>query len=741
VEDVPKYVAHISDDGTRYESVHDHLNQVAEMAATFAESFGASEWARVAGLTHDIGKYSQQFQNRILHGGPKVDHSTAGACVLDNQLHLRPLAYCVAGHHGGLPDAGSQIDDGGTLFGRLKKAENGGIPAYEAYGEEINLVMPVVPALLADKALSEDQNEQPYAMQFLTRMVFSCLVDADFLCTERFVRGGMRETLRYESLESLGDRLETLLAGFRPARSKLGELRCAVSDDCIQAAQGPSGLYSLTAPTGSGKTYSLLRFALQHACRHGMSRVICAEPYTSIIEQNAQVYRDVLGEENVLEHHSGFDFDSDEFSADGLGQRLRLAAENWDAPVIVTTNVQLFESLYSNKTSRCRKLHNIANSVIVLDEAQMIPTDFLIPCVKALAELVKHYGCTVLLSSATQPALESFFEKEGLGCAEIISDTEELFSELRRVTYRSLGSVSDEELADCLAGDCQALCIVNSRKQARVLYEAASDRVADVSAVYHLTTLMYPEHRARVLAEIRERVRDGEPCIVVATSLVEAGVDLDFPVVYRAVAGVDSMIQAAGRCNREGKRLAEESIVYLFESAESYSLPREVSQRAEVSRLALPELGDEDGDVTEMDALETVESFFNLLYSAKGKEELDRRGIVKSLSNCGKSFAFDFATVARDFSLIEDGSFPVTIPTEDITDDIAQLEQGIAYRSQMRRISRRSVSLYKHDIEAMRSEGAIHEVLEGLYLLDDVSRYSEATGLNVAPNAGEAFFW
>ena len=736
-----EFVAHVSEDGKRHESVHDHLVEVAEMAAVFAEPFGASGWAYSAGLVHDIGKYSQRFQDRILREGPKVDHSTAGAFIMDVELHLRPLAYCVAGHHGGLPDAGSRLDDGATLFGRLEKARKGDIPDFGAHKDELSLEVPMLPTVLNDKALAGKPAEQSYVLQFLTRMEFSCLVDADFLCTERFMQGEARESLRYDNLETLRDRLERRLDSFGPAKARLGELRCAVSDDCLKAAQGPKGLYSLTAPTGSGKTLALLRFALQHACLHGMSRVVCAEPYTSIIEQNAQVYRDALGGENVLEHHSGFDFDSDELSGGHLGERLRLAAENWDAPVIVTTNVQLFESLYSNKTSRCRKLHNIANSVIVLDEAQMIPADFLIPCVKALVELVKHYGCTVLLSSATQPALERFFEEEGLGCAEIISDTEELFSELRRVTYRSLGSVSDEELADRLAGDCQALCIVNSRKQARALYEAVGDRVADVSAVYHLTTLMYPEHRARVLAEIRERVRDGKPCIVVATSLVEAGVDLDFPVVYRAVAGVDSMIQAAGRCNREGKRPAEESIVYLFESAESYSLPREVCQRAEVSRLALPELGDEGGDVPEMGALETVESFFNLLYSAKGKEELDRRGIVKSLSNCGKSFAFDFATVARDFSLIEDGSFPVTIPTEDITDDIAQLEQGIAYRSQMRRISRRSVSLYKHDIEAMRSEGAIHEVLEGLYLLDDESRYNKATGLDIAANAGEAFFW
>ncbi len=736
-----QYYAHVSDDGRRRETVRAHLAEVAEMASSFAEPFRASSWAYTAGLVHDIGKYSCEFQSRLLHEGHKVDHSTAGALLVDNELHLRPLAYCVAGHHGGLPDGGSQVDDGGTLLGRLKKARRRDIPDYSAYESEVKVDQPGPPALLLDSKLANNQNEQSYAVQFLTRMVFSCLVDADFLCTERFMRGDSREALACEELPVLRDRLEGLLEGFRPPRTKLDALRCAVSDDCLRAAKGAKGLYSLTAPTGSGKTYALLRFALQHACSHGMSRVICAEPYTSIIEQNAQVYRDVLGEENVLEHHSGFDFDSSEFANNDLGERLRLASENWDAPVVVTTNVQLFESLYANKTSRCRKLHNIANSVIVLDEAQMIPTNYLRPCVKALAELIKHYGCTVLLSSATQPALERFFEAEGLGCTEIVSDTESLFLELRRVTYRSLGSTTDDELAALLAQRRQVLCIVNSRKQARALYDAVSERVGDVSSVYHLTTLMYPEHRARALSTIRARLTEGQPCIVVATSLVEAGVDLDFPVVYRGVAGLDSIVQAAGRCNREGRRPRDQSFVYLFEDADGHKLPREIRQRASVSGLALPEISTRDGDVAGADSLETIERFFTLLYGVKGSASLDQLNIVKRLSNCGQSLLFDFAQVANDFQLIEDGSLPVIVPVECIADDVRHLELGIVGKGSIRRVSRYSVGLYAHDIEVLRDEGAISELTSGLYVLDDLSRYSETTGLDIGSKGGEAFFW
>lgn len=736
-----EYVAHVSDDGRRKESVCGHLSEVAEMAASFAAPFGASEWAYAAGLLHDIGKYSPEFQDRILRDGPKVDHSTAGALVIDEDLHLRPLAYCVAGHHSGLPNGGSWVDDGVTLLGRLKKARNGGIPNYGVYKSEIEVDSPEPPSLLRDPSLADKLGEQSYALQFSMRMVYSCLVDADFLCTERFMNGASREALACDDLSVLRDRLEGLLAGFRPPTTRLDVLRCQVSNDCLERATGEKGLYSLTAPTGSGKTYALLRFALQHACHHDMSRVICAVPYTSIIEQNAQVYRGVLGDENVLEHHSGFDFDSSEFSDDGLGARLCLAAENWAAPVVVTTNVQLFESLYSNKASRCRKLHNIANSVIVLDEAQMIPSKYLLPCVKALAELVKHYGCTVVLSSATQPALEGYFETEGLTCEEITSDTNTLFNELRRVTYRSLGPVSDMELAEQLSLQRQALCVVNSRKQARGLYKNVYDLTCDPYGAFHLTTLMYPEHRARTLATIRERVAHGQPCIVIATSLVEAGVDLDFPVVYRGVAGLDSVVQAAGRCNREGKRPREESLVYLFENGDNYSLPCETQQRAAVSNLVLSGIGQKGGDVTSVDSLETIRRYFTLLYDVKGDKSLDKLDIIERLSNCGASFLFDFADVASDFQLIEDGSLTVIVPTEGIADDVHLLELGISSRTAMRRISRYAVNLYRHDIKTLLEEGAISQITEALYVLDDLSRYSEATGLDIGSRAGEAFFW
>ena len=300
------------------------------------------------------------------------------------------------------------------------------------------------------------------------------------------------------------------------------------------------GFFSLTVPTGGGKTYASLLFALEHAVKRDARRVVYAVPYTSIIEQNARVFRDVLGERSVLEHHANFDFDFDEevesYKSGDAKTALRRASENWDARIVVTTNVQFFESLYANRTSRCRKLHNIANSVIVLDEAQMVPTKQLLPCLRALIELVANYGCSVVLCTATQPAFNGMLGRKGFAVREIAPAPSELFKKLKRVSYRFDGVLGDDDLAARLADRDQSLCIVNSRKQARRLHE-----LLDGEGSYHLTTLMHPVHRERVLNEIRQRLREGRTCRVVATSLIEAGVDVDFPVVYRALAGVDSM--------------------------------------------------------------------------------------------------------------------------------------------------------------------------------------------------------
>lgn len=739
------YVSHVAEDG-RQEEVREHLHEVSELAAEFARPFGAESWARAAGALHDIGKCSREFQNRILNKGCIVDHSTAGAFEILKQTGVAALSFCIAGHHGGLPDGGSNFDmasEGGTLAARIKKAEEGGLPKYDL-SAGIGLPAP------RQYSFAGSREPDKFSVAFLTRMVFSCLVDADYLCTERFMLGKEREQLGCSSMQDLCAKLEDKVAAFPPPKTPLNRTRCRVLDACAEMAAEDPGVFSLTVPTGGGKTYASLRFALRHATAegHAMRRVIYAVPYTSIIGQNAEVFRQVLGEANVLEHHANFDFDnaSDD---DGLNQRLRLAAENWDAPVVVTTNVQLFESLFANKTSRCRKLHNIAGSVIVLDEAQMLPTDHLEPCVRALAELVWHYGCSVVLCTATQPALNGLFENLGLQVQEIAPDVEEMFQELRRVSYATEGQVSDSELVERMLSTEQALCVVNSRKQARSLYDAMAAAAGGTDDVFHLSTYMHPAHREDVLAQVRQRLDDGLPCRLVSTSLVEAGVDVDFPTAYRALAGVDSIVQCAGRCNREGRNPAGESVVHVFEALSDegapYAVPRDVQHKAELARNVLrwqEEDGKDPGSLG-YGSPEVIEAYFSHLM--RQAPTLDKQGACKKLDEWSVLRsgvpAVPFAEVATSFKFIEDGTCTVVVPDQSIASDIQLLQEGKPSRGSLRRLARFGVGVYENEVRELCSAGAVELLAEGVYLLLDESLYRRDVGLDISDAGGKGLFF
>lgn len=503
-------IAHISDAG-KMEPIKDHLELVANKAAKFAKSFDLADCAHLAGILHDVGKYSVGFQKHILDNGPRVDHSSVGASLIANVgLDAKigyPLAYCIAGHHGGLPNGGSSADneEEPTLNARIRRKRSACDSVFPLFAEDgLELRAPEIPDFLYQGS------KDGFSVSFWTRMLFSCLVDADFLATEEFMNGCERERAGSHSLQELCAALEEKLNSFYPPKTLLNIKRCAILDRCKEAASGKKGFYSLTTPTGGGKTLASMRFALHHASQsdHKIERIIYTIPYTSIIEQTAQVFRDIFKADNVLEHHSGFDFDADELGTGAspekikIMERLRLASENWDAPIVVTTNVQFFESLYSDKTSRCRKLHNLANSVIVLDEAQMIPISQLRPCIEALKELVEHYGCTVLFCTATQPALSSVFGELDI-VHEICPDVPELFDALNRVSYLYQGKLDDETLVDQLLAQDQVLCIVDSRKQVRNLYDLLKGKTGDSESVFHLSTLMHAHDRFRTIARIK----------------------------------------------------------------------------------------------------------------------------------------------------------------------------------------------------------------------------------------------
>ena len=678
------YVTHLKSDGS-YQPLKEHEENVAALAGEFAAAFGARAHGYRTGLLHDIGKYSANGQKRQRdpEHTAKVDHATAGA-QLAAQLGDYYAAYAVMGHHSGLPDTGDDSNEGGgTLWARLNKRLTGGSDP-SAWKTEIEIPMKIrFPAWL-------EAEEDVRRCAMYIRMLFSCLVDADYLDTETAIQGEQPRG-EGETLERLLEKLNAHVAPWLEAPANdLCAKRSAILARCLRGGEDERGLYTLTVPTGGGKTLSSLAFALSHAAMHGLKRVIYVIPYTSIIEQNAEVFAKVLGAENVLEHHSQGELADDGEETPEAYQK-RLACENWDAPVVVTTAVQFFESLYAAKTSKCRKLHNIADSVVIFDEAQTIPVPFLMPCVSAIGELVQHYGVTAVLCTATQPALGKLFKQLAptLVQREIAPDPDGLFDYFRRVSFRREGVFTSEELAARLAETEQVLCVVNTRKRARQVYESLPEE-----GRFHLSTLMIPTDREETLNTIRARLRNGQTCRVVSTSLVEAGVDVDFPSVWRELAGLDSILQAAGRCNREGRRSAAESVVHVFETEGGCPGPM-IQQREAATKVM--------GEFEDINTRPAIRAYFNRLLWEKGDNALDIKHILNSERFCM------FQETAEAFRLIDDDTCTVYVPRAENAADIAKLRAGLYSKAMLRRLGRSGVNVYRHEYKKLVSAAVVED--------------------------------
>ena len=631
-----------------WQTLQSHSVNVGEMAAEFARVFGAQEVACQTGQLHDLGKYSEAFDHR-LHGGPSVDHATAGAKIAIERWGNaigKLMAFCIAGHHAGLANGCREGDNRSTLKQRLALQFGEGIPALDnLWQQEIKL-----PQNLSAPPLKADTHHPYFSYAFFTRMLYSCLVDADYLDTEAFylnLENNAVERGGYPDLNALQHNFNQFINAFRlrvaqaseqteaeKRNAALNRLRSEILDHAVEQAAQPQGLFTLTVPTGGGKTFTSMAFALEHAKQHGMRRVIYVIPFTSIIEQNATEFRKAFGElgkQAVLEHHSTFD--DGKLQNETTKDKLRLASENWDAPIIVTTAVQFFESLFADRSSRCRKLHNIAGSVIILDEAQMLPLNLLLPHHASHQRIGAKLPLQHRHVYRHQPAVqaENGFYRGFENVREIAPKPTALFDKLRRTTVQHIGTQTDADLLAKLTKHPQMLVIVNNRRHARSLY----DQAKHLEGTFHLTTLMCAKHRSQKLDEIRGRLKKGEPCRVIATSLIEAGVDVDFPLVMRAEAGLDSVAQAAGRCNREGKRPSENSFVWIFAPEEQWKAPPELATQAAVMRLTADSFSDD------LLSTQAVAAYFTELYQLKGSE-LDNKKILKMHNDTGQSLDFPF---------------------------------------------------------------------------------------------------
>ena len=701
--DTYAYLAHLTEDG-RTQTILEHLKGTASLCSAFAAAFDAEAQGQLAGMAHDIGKYSAAFQRR-LHGGPKVDHASAGAfeCLKAQQL---AAAFAISGHHGGLPDGGGRGDAAGTgtFWGRINRASQRNLEDYHAWQSEFSLPHANTPAFAGTRLEG----------MFFTRMLFSCLVDADYTDTGAFMDNSPYLPASSSSMEELWRRLETYVSGWFPPKGALNMQRCVILEQCMSAgAQYGPGLFTLTVPTGGGKTVASLSFALAQAKARRMKRIVYVIPYTSIIEQTAQIFREILGDENVLEFHSGVQFDQQEDDASSPETApLTRSVETWDVPVIVTTAVQFFESLYACQPSKCRKLHNLAQSVLIFDEAQMLPLPYLRPCVWAIAQLVRHYGASAVLCTATQPALDPIFQEFApeIPIREICPMAEAHWESFRRVSFQQAGTLSWMDLAARLQQQEQVLCVVNTRRAAREVFHQLSG-----SGNFHLSTLMYPAHRRRILDEIRRRLRDGLPCRVVSTSLIEAGVDVDFPAVYRELSGLDSILQAAGRCNREGKRPPEDSIVTIFQGEDPP--PRLFETSIGAGKIVL----DHCQDVSSRAAIHT---YFSTLLDLKGAEAQDAHHILPLM----ESEFFPFRTVAERFHLIESPTTTVYLPLEEGAGLVELLRSGQYSRTLYRRLGQYGVSVYPQHLAALEQAGALEHLEDGSVVLRVYTDYRADSG-------------
>lgn len=705
---VPVLYAHSANGAGVRHLLSDHLRSVAALAERFSGLFGGEDISFLAGLWHDVGKAHPQWQ-RLLFDCEKgrrkrvgKDHKAAGALLARQHDQMGGVVgLLVHGHHGGLTDP--------TSFRGWLQNQTQSPDAAEA----VRVLEPHLPELVTRRSVSIPNGivDDPLETELFLRMCYSALVDADSLDTEQHVAGNVRPVRGSSvTLTELWSRYEAFLGTQpTPAPGVVNRVRGEVYDSCLRAAGSPSGLFRLTVPTGGGKTRSGLAFALRHGMNHGMRRVIVAVPFLTITEQTVGVYRSIFEngyhDQTVLEHHSNTDPVGDDDGETFEDVWRRLTAENWDAPIVVTTTVQLFESLMSNKRSAVRKLHNIANSVIILDEAQALPQGLLSPILGVLSQLIDRYGVTVVLSTATQPVFEQISQFRSLAPREIVSDHRRHFEMLKdRVSYEWQVDRPLEwsAVADWMRAECQVLTIVNTKRHAMELL----DELGGDPSVLHLSTLMCAAHRRHTVDTIRQLLGSGLPCRVVSTQVVEAGVDVDFPVVFRSEAPLDAIVQAAGRCNREGKMDTPGRTV-VFSPPDDAIPPGVYRSGRDVGQVLRALHGNLD-----LNDPRTVEEYFDMLFGlAVSPDRHDINKLRKQL---------DYPKVAERFRMIPDDTYDVAVAyPQEVASSVDHMLDNLRHargsgRHIRRQLQPHIVSIRRFEVQQLQKRGLITEIASGL---------------------------
>ncbi|MDE6088348.1 MAG: CRISPR-associated helicase Cas3', partial [Oscillospiraceae bacterium] len=719
-----EYYAHISSDG-RKQTVKEHLDGVAELAEKNAIPLMKS-LAHAAGKAHDLGKFSIAFQKRLHNSSIRYEHSIGGAIEYSQSTYAKSkitalpaymLQYCIAGHHTGLPDGGTKNDTDTTLQGRLKHQCHQAETDYHAYRNEIELEFPDCSQLtheISDMKTYIDIEK----FAFFTRYLFSCLVDADYLDTEKFCFPETKRSLKAD-FQAIKTAVDQKLNSFLPM-TELQKARGRLQQQAYTNAKNATNISILNIPTGSGKTLCSLKIALDRllASNGRKKRIIYVIPYTSIIEQTADIFEKIFDKyADILQHHSNYDFsdDSKDMPEPDTINKLKKAAENWDAPFIITTSVQFFESLYHFKSSNLRKLHNMADAIIIFDEIHLLPVHLLQPCLKGIGYITNYLNSDAIFLSATMPDYSKLFRQYLPDCSySVLVPDKTDFQYFKKCQYLNLGKTDFDSILEKAQHYQSSLIVVNKRKSAYEIYQNITGRK------YHLSTYMTPQDRSSTIKAIRADLANGVKITVVSTSLIEAGVDFDFKAVFREIAGLDNIIQAGGRCNREG--VDKSGDVYIFETDEN------IIRDLQISVNIVKSLLEEYEDITSSACIET---YYQRLHREK-KNLIEKNSITKEEEKEKKIGlnAVPFRTYANQFEFIKDDSVGVVIPQcEEAVKLYHQLKSGDY--SVKRKLQKYTVSLKRHELENAIKSGILNDSGTGTLQLTNPNYYHPETGLNL----------